>query len=222
MLTGESLPVEKGAGDGVIGATLNGTGGFVMRAEKVGSDTALAQIVRMVEDAQGSKAPMQRMVDTISSYFVPTVLGLAALTFAAWFAFGPSPILALTAAISVLISACPCALGLATPTAIMAGTGKAAESGVLVKGGEALETARRIDTVVLDKTGTLTWGRPAVTELVPADGFSGEELLRLAAAAEVGSEHPLAAAIVARAEELGLVLPKAEAFESVTGRGVEA
>jgi P-type Cu+ transporter len=153
---------------------------------------------------------------------VPAVLGLAALTFAAWFVFGPSPILALTAAISVLIIACPCALGLATPTAIMVGTGKAAENGVLVKGGEALETARRIDTVVLDKTGTLTRGRPAVTELVPADGFSEEELLRLAAAAEVGSEHPLAAAIVARAEELGLVLPKAEAFESVTGRGVEA
>jgi Cu+-exporting ATPase len=222
MLTGESMPVEKGAGDGVIGATLNGTGGFVMRAEKVGGETALAQIVRMVEEAQGSKAPMQRMVDTISSYFVPAVLGLASLTFAAWFAFGPSPILALTAAISVLIIACPCALGLATPTAIMVGTGKAAENGVLVKGGEALETARRIDTVVLDKTGTLTRGRPAVTELVPADGFSEEELLRLAAAAEVGSEHPLAAAIVARAEELGLVLPKAEAFESVTGRGVEA
>jgi Cu+-exporting ATPase len=222
MLTGESMPVEKGAGDGVIGATLNGTGGFVMRAEKVGGETALAQIVRMVEEAQGSKAPMQRMVDTISSYFVPAVLGLAALTFAAWFVFGPSPILALTAAISVLIIACPCALGLATPTAIMVGTGKAAENGVLVKGGEALETARRIDTVVLDKTGTLTRGRPAVTQLVPADGFSEEGLLRLAAAAEVGSEHPLAAAIVARAEEFDLGLPKAEAFESDSGRGVRA
>jgi Cu+-exporting ATPase len=222
MLTGESMPVEKGAGDRVIGATLNGTGGFVMRAEKVGSETALAQIVRMVEEAQGSKAPMQRIVDTISSYFVPAVLGLAVLTLAAWFAFGPSPILALTAAISVLIIACPCALGLATPTAIMVGTGKAAENGVLVKGGDALEMARRIDTVVLDKTGTLTQGRPAVTELVPADGLTEGELLRLAAAAEVGSEHPLAEAIVARAEELGLVLPKAEAFGSTTGRGVEA
>jgi Cu+-exporting ATPase len=222
MLTGESMPVDKGVGDGVIGATLNRTGGFVMRAEKVGGDTALAQIVRLVEEAQGSKAPMQRMVDTISSYFVPAVLGLAALTFAAWLVAGPSPILALTAAISVLIIACPCALGLATPTAIMVGTGKAAENGVLVKGGEALETTRRIDAVVLDKTGTLTRGKPAVTELVPANGFSEGELLRLAAAAEVGSEHPLAEAVVARARERGLELPKAEAFGSVTGRGVKA
>ena len=222
MLTGESMPVEKGVGDGVIGATLNRTGGFVMRAEKVGSDTALAQIVRLVEEAQGSKAPMQRMVDTISSYFVPAVLGLAALTFAAWLVFGPSPILALTAAISVLIIACPCALGLATPTAIMVGTGKAAENGVLVRGGEALEMTRRIDAVVLDKTGTLTRGKPAVTELVPAGGFSEEELLRLAAAAEIGSEHPLAEALVARAEERGLDLPNASAFGSVTGRGVKA
>src|SRR4028118_608697 len=190
MLTGESMPVEKRAGDGVIGATLNGTGGFVMRTEKVGSETALAQIVRMVEEAQGSKAPMQRMVDTISSYFVPAVLGLAALTFAVWALFGPSLIFALTAAISVLIIACPCALGLATPTAIMVGTGKAAENGVLVKGGEALETARRIDTVVLDKTGTLTRGRPAVRAVVPAEGISEEELLRLAAAAEGGSPAP--------------------------------
>ena len=222
MLTGESLPVEKGVGDGVIGATLNRTGGFVMRAEKVGGDTALAQIVRLVEEAQGSKAPMQRMVDTISSYFVPAVLGLAALTFAAGLAFGPSPILALTAAISVLIIACPCALGLATPTAIMVGTGKAAENGVLVRGGEALEMTRRIDAVVLDKTGTLTQGKPAVKELVPAAGFSEEELLRLSAAVEVGSEHPLAEALVARAKEEGLDLPKAEAFGSVTGMGVRA
>ena len=147
----------------MIGATLNGTGGFVMRAEKVGDETALAQIVRMVEEAQGSKAPMQRMVDTISSYFVPAVLALAALTFGAAARLGPSPILALTAAISVFIIACPCALGLATPTAIMVGTGKAAENGVLVKGGEALETTRKIDAVVLDKTGTLTRGKPAVT-----------------------------------------------------------
>ena len=222
MLTGESMPVDKGAGDGVIGATLNTTGGFVMRAEKVGAATALAQILRLVEEAQGSKAPMQRMVDTVSSYFVPAVLGLAALTFAAWLVFGPSPILALTAAISVLIIACPCALGLATPTAIMVGTGKAAENGILIKGGEALEAAREIDAVVLDKTGTLTWGRPAVTALVPAEGFPEEELLRLSAAAEVGSEHPLAAAVVARARERGLEPPKAGAFESVTGRGVRA
>ena len=222
MLTGESLPVEKGAGDGVIGATLNGAGGFVMRAEKVGGETALAQILRMVEEAQGSKAPMQRLVDVISGFFVPAVLGLAALTFVAWLVFGPSPIFALTAAIAVLIIACPCALGLATPTAIMVGTGKAAENGILVRGGEALETTRKIDAIVLDKTGTLTQGKPSVTRLVAADGFSEEELLRLAATAEVGSEHPLAGAIVARAEEWGLELPRAEAFESITGKGVKA
>ena len=222
MLTGESLPVEKTVGSAVIGATLNETGGFVMRAEKVGSETALAQIVRLVEEAQGSKAPMQRLVDTISSYFVPAVLGLAALTFGAWLVAGPSPILALTAAISVLIIACPCALGLATPTAIMVGTGKAAENGILVRGGEALETTRKIDAIVMDKTGTLTQGKPSVTKLVPADGFTEEDLLRLAAAAEVGSEHPFAGAIVARAEEAGLDLPKAEAFESITGKGVKA
>ncbi len=222
MLTGESLPVEKEVGDAVIGATLNETGGFVMRAEKVGEDTALGQIVRLVEEAQGSKAPMQRLVDTISSYFVPAVLGFAGLTFVAWFVFGPSPILALTAAISVLIIACPCALGLATPTAIMVGTGKAAENGILVRGGEALETTRKIDTIVLDKTGTLTQGKPSVAGIFPADGFTEEELLRLAAAAEVGSEHPLAGAIVARAEQAGLDSPKAEAFESITGKGVRA
>ena len=222
MLTGESLPVDKAPGDKVIGATINETGGFVMRAEKVGSETALAQIVRMVEEAQGSKAPMQRMVDTISSYFVPAVLALAAITFFVWALFGPSPILALTAAISVLIIACPCALGLATPTAIMVGTGKAAENGVLVRGGEALETTRKIDAIVLDKTGTLTRGKPAVTGVVPAGGFTEKELLRLAAAAEVGSEHPLAEAIVARAKELGLDLSNASAFESVTGRGIRA
>src|SRR4028119_2234175 len=222
MLTGESLPVEKRVGDAVIGATINGTGGFVMWAEKVGSDTALAQIVRMVEDAQGSKAPMQRMVDTISSYFVPAVLALAALTFVVWALFGPSLIFALTATIAVLIIACPCALGLATPTAIMVGTGKAAENGILVKGGEALEMTRKVDAIVLDKTGTLTQGRPSVTDVVPAEGFSGEELLLLAAAAEVGSEHPLAGAIVARAKERGLQPPASEGFGSGTGGGERA
>ena len=222
MLTGESLPVEKRAGDGVIGATLNRTGGFVMRAEKVGTETTLAQIVRMVEEAQGSKAPMQRMVDTISAYFVPAVLGLAALTFVVWTVFGPSPIFALTASIAVLIIACPCALGLATPTAIMVGTGKAAEIGVLVKGGEALEMTRKVDAIVLDKTGTLTRGKPTVTRVVPADGIPEEQLLRLAAAAEVGSEHPLAEAIVERAKERGLDVMKAEGFESVTGKGIRA
>src|SRR5215211_1818721 len=222
MLTGESLPVEKEPGDTVIGATLNKTGSFVFRATKVGRDTTLAQIVRLVEQAQGSKAPMQRMADTISSYFVPVVLGLAALTFAAWFVFGPSPVFALTATIAVLIIACPCALGLATPTAIMVGTGKAAEYGILVRGGEALEMTRMIDTIVLDKTGTLTRGKPAVIAVAPADGLTERELLRLAAAAEVGSEHPLGEAIVQRARELGVELPPAAMFRSVTGKGIEA
>src|SRR5215217_6441962 len=222
MLTGESLPVDKEAGDTVIGATLNKTGSFVFRATKVGRDTTLAQIVRLVEQAQGSKAPMQRLADSISSYFVPIVLVLAALTFATWFVFGPSPVFALTATIAVLIIACPCALGLATPTAIMVGTGKAAEYGILVRGGEALEMTRKIDTIVLDKTGTITRGKPAVTAVVPADGFTERELLRLAAAAEVGSEHPLGEAIVLRARELGVDLPSAATFRSVTGKGIEA
>jgi len=222
MLTGESLPVEKEPGDTVIGATLNKTGSFVFRATKVGRDTTLAQIVLLVEEAQGSKAPMQRLADTISSYFVPIVLVLAATTFFAWLAFGPSPVFALTATIAVLIIACPCALGLATPTAIMVGTGKAAEYGILVRGGEALEMTRRIDTIVLDKTGTLTRGKPAVTAIVPADGIAELELLRLAAAAEIGSEHPLGESIVLRARELGVELPPARTFSSVTGKGIEA
>jgi Cu+-exporting ATPase len=222
MLTGESLPVEKDPGDTVIGATLNKTGSFVFRATKVGRDTTLAQIVRLVEEAQGSKAPMQRLADTISSYFVPVVLALAVVTFAAWLVFGPSPVFAITAMIAVLIIACPCALGLATPTAIMVGTGKAAEYGILVRGGEALEMTRKINTIVLDKTGTLTRGKPAVTAVVPADGLPERELLRLAAAAEVGSEHPLGEAIVIRARELGVDLPPAVSFSSVTGKGIEA
>jgi len=222
MLTGESLPVEKSIGDEVIGATLNKTGSFVFRAAKVGADTALAQIVRLVEDAQGSKAPMQRLADQVAGIFVPIVLVVAALTAAGWFIFGPSPVFAVTVAIGVLIIACPCALGLATPTAIMVGTGKAAEHGILIRGGEALEQARRIDTVVLDKTGTLTRGRPAVTRLVPAPGMTETELLTLAAAAEVGSEHPLGEAILARARELGLDLPTAIDFEAVPGRGLRA
>jgi Cu+-exporting ATPase len=224
MLTGESLPVDKQAGDTVIGATLNKTGSFVFEATKVGQDTTLAQIVRMVEEAQGSKAPMQRLADTISGYFVPVVLVLAALTFIGWLLFGPAPALtlALTAAIAVLIIACPCALGLATPTAIMVATGKAAEHGILIRGGEALEQARKIDTIVLDKTGTLTRGKPAVTQVMAADGVGESELLRLAAAAEVGSEHPLGEAIVERARELRLDLPKADAFEAVAGKGIRA
>ena len=222
MLTGESLPVEKGPGDTVIGATLNKTGSFVFRATKVGAETTLAQIVKLVEDAQGSKAPMQRLADMISSYFVPVVLVLAALTFGAWVIFGPSLTFALTAAIAVLVIACPCALGLAAPTAIMVGTGKAAENGILVRGGEALEQARRINTIVLDKTGTLTRGKPAVTGIIALNELSESELLRLAGAVEVGSEHPLGEAIVVRTQELGLALPKAEAFSSITGKGVQA
>jgi P-type Cu+ transporter len=224
MLTGESLPAEKRIGDTVIGATLNKTGSFILEATRVGRDTTLAQIVRLVEEAQGSKAPMQRLADTISGYFVPVVLVLAALTFVGWLLFGPPPAftMALTTAIAVLIIACPCALGLATPTAIMVGTGKAAEYGILIRGGEALEQARKIDTMVLDKTGTLTRGKPAVTRVVAADGITEPELLRLAAAVEVGSEHPLGEAIVERAHELQLSLPKVEAFEALTGKGVQA
>jgi Cu+-exporting ATPase len=224
MLTGESLPVEKGPGDEVIGATLNLTGSFIFRATKVGEDTTLAQIVRLVEEAQGSKAPMQRLADTIAGYFVPAVLVLASLTFVGWLLLGPEPRLtfALQTAIAVLIIACPCALGLATPIAIMVGTGKAAESGFLVRSGEALEQACRINTIILDKTGTLTRGRPAVTQVLATNGFAEPDLLRLAAAAEVGSEHPLGEAIVARAQELGLDLPKAEAFQAITGKGVQA
>jgi len=222
MLTGESLPVEKAPGDEVIGATLNTTGTIVFRATKVGKDTTLAQIVRLVEEAQGSKAPIQRLADTISSYFVPAVLALSALTFALWIIFGPDPSLtnALQAAIAVLVIACPCALGLAAPTAIMVGTGKAAEYGVLIRGGEALEQARKINTIVLDKTGTLTRGKPAVTRVIATNGLDERALLRLAAAVEVGSEHPLGEAIVSRARELGLDLPKAEQFTALAGQGV--
>lgn len=224
MLTGESLPVDKAPNDTVIGATLNKTGSFVFRATKVGRDTALAQIVRLVEDAQGSKAPMQRLADSISSYFVPVVLVLAALTAVIWWVFGPDPRLTfmVSAVVAVLVIACPCALGLAAPTAIMVGTGKAAEHGILVKGGEALEQARKINAIVLDKTGTLTRGKPAVTRIMPANGMSEQELLRLAAAVEVGSEHPLGEAIVTHAQELGITIPKAERFRSITGKGVEA
>jgi len=224
MLTGESLPVEKGPGEQVIGATLNKTGSFVFRATKVGKDTTLAQIVRLVEDAQGSKAPMQRLADRISEIFVPAILVLSALTFVGWMVFGPEPrlTLALQAAIAVLIIACPCALGLATPTAIMVGTGKAAEHGVLIRGGEALEGTRRVNTIVLDKTGTLTRGKPVVTQVIATIGVSEQDLLRLAAAAEVGSEHPLGEAIVSRARELGLALPPAEHFQAFAGKGIQA
>ncbi len=224
MLTGESLPVEKGPGEQVIGATLNKTGSFIFKATKVGKDTTLAQIVRLVEAAQGSKAPMQRLADRIAEVFVPAILVLAAVTFVGWIVLGPEPrsTLALQAAIAVLIIACPCALGLATPTAIMVGTGEAAEYGILIRGGESLEGARRVNTIVLDKTGTLTRGKPAVTQVLATHGLAEQDLVRLAAAAEVGSEHPLGEAIVDRARELGIDLPKAEHFQAFAGRGIQA
>src|SRR5450759_2772595 len=208
----------------VIGATLNKTGSFVFEATKVGRDTALAQIVRLVEEAQGSKAPIQRLADTVSSYFVPAVLILAALTFAGWLLFGPQPrmTMAIEAAVAVVIIACPCALGLATPTAIMVGTGKAAELGILVRGGAVLEEVRRIDTIVLDKTGTPTSVERAVASVTTLDGIGEEQLLRLAAAVENSSEHPLGQAIVARSKEAEIKLPSVADFRSVTGQGAEA
>ncbi|MCA9859975.1 MAG: copper-translocating P-type ATPase, partial [Thermomicrobiales bacterium] len=224
MLTGESIPIEKGTGDQVIGATANTTGSFVFRATNVGKDTALAQIVKLVSDAQGSKAPIQRLADQISAYFVPVVLGLAALTFAIWYLVGPEPktTFALVSAISVLIIACPCAMGLATPTAIMVGTGRAAQLGVLIKNAEALEQAHSVDTVLLDKTGTITRGRPSLTDVIVTGDVHRSEALRLAASAEVGSEHPIAKAIVASARESGANLANIETFQAISGHGVEA
>jgi Cu+-exporting ATPase len=224
MLTGEAMPVTKTAGDEVIGATLNTTGSFVMRATRVGRDTALAQIVEMVRRAQGSKAPIQRLADQISGIFVPVVLGVAAATFALWWVLGPEPkvTLALAAFITVVIIACPCAMGLATPTAIMVGTGRGAEAGILVRGGEALENAHRVSAVILDKTGTLTRGKPAVAELVPAGGRSPDDLLRLAAAVEAGSEHPLAGAILLAARERRLAFAGGDTFVATAGGGAEA
>ena len=215
MLTGESIPVEKAPGDEVIGATINKTGAFRFEATKVGADTALAQIIRLVEEAQGSKAPIQRLADRVASIFVPAVFAIAAVTFVVWLVFGPEPVftLAMLAAVAVLIIACPCALGLATPTAIMVGTGKGAENGILIRSGEALERAYKLTAIVLDKTGTLTQGKPVVTDVVtakPRDGgqptLDDDGLLALAASAERGSEHPLGEAIVERARERGLEL----------------
>jgi Cu+-exporting ATPase len=225
MLTGESLPVEKTAGDEVFGGTMNRTGAFRFTATRVGRDTALQQIVRMVQDAQGQRAPIARMADVISGIFTPVVISIAIATFAAWFILAPAETRftdALVAFVSVLIIACPCALGLATPTAIMVGTGKGAEHGVLIKGGESLETAHRLDTIVLDKTGTITEGRPALTDVVPAEGWDEAELLRLVASAERGSEHPLGEAIVRGAADRGIALVDASAFRAVAGHGVEA
>ncbi len=224
MITGESIPVTKREGDEVIGATVNTTGSFRFEATRVGEETALHQIMRMVEEAQGSKAPIQRLADRISAVFVPAVIGVAAVTFAVWLLLGPEPALtfALLNTVAVLIIACPCAMGLATPTSIMVGTGKGAESGILVKGGEALEGAYKLDAVVLDKTGTLTRGEPELTDVVVADGIREKELLRLVASAETVSEHPLGEAIVRGARDLGLPLSEAEAFEAVSGGGISA
>lgn len=224
MLTGESLPVDKISGDTVIGATLNRTGSFVFRATRVGADTVLSQIVKMVEEAQGSKAPVQKLADTISSYFVPIVLVLATLTFGIWTLFGPDPQLAyaITTTVAVLVIACPCALGLAAPTAIMVGTGKAAELGILIRGGEALEMTQHVDTIVLDKTGTITEGKPSVQALIRVGDLSEAELLRLVGAAEAGSEHPLGESIVRYANQQNIALPTATGFDAVPGRGVIA
>lgn len=224
MLTGESMPVTKNVGDEVIGATINKTGSFKFRATKIGGDTVLANIVRMVEQAQGSKAPIQRLADIIASYFVPVVMSLATLTFIVWFFFGPAPSLtfALLNFVAVLIIACPCALGLATPTAIMVGTGRGAEHGILIKGGESLETAYKISTIVFDKTGTLTKGQPTVTDVISSDGFSEDNLLALVATVERGSEHPIGEAIVTSAKQRGLALRNASDFNAVVGHGVSA
>jgi len=224
MVTGEAMPVTKRAGDTVIGATINGTGSLRVRAAKVGADTMLAQIIRLVQQAQASKAPIQRLADAISAYFVPAVIAIAVATFAAWFVAGPVPALtfALVAAVAVLIIACPCALGLATPLSVMVGTGKGAQAGILIRSAEALETAHKLDTIVLDKTGTITAGKPALTDVRPVAGFDETALLGLVAAAEADSEHPLAAAIVAGARARGLTLPAATGFDSVTGKGVQA
>jgi Cu+-exporting ATPase len=224
MISGESLPVDKGPGDPVIGATMNKWGSFRFRASKVGLDTTLSQIIRLVEQAQGAKAPIQRLADTIAGYFVPAVISIAALTFGVWALFGPEPrmVFALLNFVAVLIIACPCALGLATPTAIMVGTGLGAERGILVKSGESLEAAHRIDTVVFDKTGTLTLGEPEVIGVLPAPAISRDELLSLAGAAESGSEHPLGKAIVAKARQSGAELPDLGEFRALEGLGVEA
>ena len=224
MVTGESLPVEKKTGDTVIGATINKTGTFKFEATKVGKDTVLSQIVRLVQEAQGSKPPIARMVDVIASYFVPIVISIAVITFIIWLLFGPHP--AFTYAflnfIAVLIIACPCALGLATPTSIMVGTGKGAENGILIRGAEALETAHRLDTIVLDKTGTLTKGEPSVTDIIESKSFAEKEILTLAASAEKGSEHPLGEAILRKAKEEGANLSETRDFQAIAGQGIEA
>ena len=221
MLTGESIPVEKSVGDAIIGASINKNGTIRYKATKVGKDTALSQIIKLVEDAQGSKAPIAKMADIISGYFVPIVIAIAILSAIAWYFAGQTGVFALTIAISVLVIACPCALGLATPTAIMIGTGKGAEHGVLFKSGTALETTHKLNTIVFDKTGTITEGKPKVTDIITAEGISETELLTLSASAEKGSEHPLGEAIVNSAEEKGLAFLKTETFNAIPGHGIE-
>lgn len=221
MLTGESIPVEKIPGSQVIGGSMNRNGTIKMRATKVGKDTVLSQIIKLVEEAQGSKPPIAKLADVISGYFVPAVIAIAVIAATAWALSGESAIFSLTIFISVLVIACPCALGLATPTAIMVGTGKGAEHGILIKSGEALETAHRIDTVVLDKTGTITEGNPKVTDIITDGLISQDELLRLSASAEVGSEHPLGEAIVSSARERNMELIKVESFEAIPGQGIQ-
>jgi Cu+-exporting ATPase len=224
MVTGESIPVEKISGEEVIGATLNKTGTFKLKATKVGKETLLAQIIQMVEEAQGSKPPIARLADIIASYFVPAVIGIAVLTFIIWYVLGPPPALtyAVLNFVAVMIIACPCALGLATPTSIMVGTGKGAEHGVLIRGGEALEMAHKLNAIVLDKTGTITKGEPSVTDVVEAGGIRPDEVLRLAASAEKGSEHPLGEAIVNKAKEKQLELETFTDFNAIPGYGIEA
>jgi Cu+-exporting ATPase len=224
MITGEPVPVQKGVGADVVGGTINKTGAFSFRVTKIGANTVLAQIIRLVEEAQGSKLPIQALVDKVTMWFVPAVMAAAALTFLVWLVFGPSPALtfALINAVAVLIIACPCAMGLATPTSIMVGTGRAAELGVLFRKGEALQALRDVSVIALDKTGTLTKGRPELTDLVPAEGFEYDEVLALVAAVETRSEHPIAEAIVAAARQRNMALAAIESFEATPGFGVSA
>jgi P-type Cu+ transporter len=222
MITGESIPVEKRAGDKVIGATVNGTGWLLVRAERIGSETVLSQIVQMVSNAQRSRAPIQRMADKVAAYFVPAVLAVAVITFLAWFFVGPEPRLAhaVINAVAVLIIACPCALGLATPMAIMVGTGRGARAGILIRNAEALETFQKVDTIALDKTGTLTQGKPELMSVIAVAGEDEERIVRLAASLERGSEHPMAAAIVEAADANQLQIMQSDGFHSITGKGV--
>lgn len=221
MLTGESIPVYKKTGDKVYAASINKNGMIKFEAEKIGSDTVLAQIIKLVEDAQGSKAPIAKMADIVSGYFVPTVVLIALAAFGAWMIAGQSFVFSLTIFISILVIACPCALGLATPTAIMVGTGKGAEYGILIKGGEALETAHKVDTIIFDKTGTITEGKPRVTDVIASEGISEIQLLQLAASGEKGSEHPLGEAIVDKAQKDGIVLFDLDSFQAIPGHGID-